>query len=281
MNYGEITTITNSCLVLLESNFFLTNNIILIFNNIFILNKNKMAKELTEIKRNSTGYGFLIERDAGYISLDDEKNAIAKETLNNIGRNEPGIEIVDRLKVVAVLQKFGVENANGRIYPEQILKKQVEIYQAKIKRRQSYGESNHPEDITLNLDRLAFGITRTWWEGRTLLGELELILSPGFVKMGIISCEGDRIANYLRLGWLIGISSRGLGSVEKDRYSGKLIVQDDFEITCWDIVSDPSTNGSYLGADKESIQQYVESKTINKPKLIEGLDNFLQKRTIL
>jgi hypothetical protein len=241
-----------------------------------------MVRELFEIKRNSEGYGYLIERDAGYISLDDPRNVKAINELNDsFGKQEPGIKIVDRLKVIAVLQKYGLENANGRIYPEGILRKQVEIYQEKIDDRRSYGEANHPESVTLDLDRLSFGITKLWWEGKTLLGELELILSPGYVNLGIISCKGDLIANYIRTGWKIGISSRGLGSVEKDRFSGKYIVQDDFEITCWDFVSDPSTKNAWVSTDIQTLKPYIESKETDKNRIIEGLNNFLNKKVIL
>ena len=206
-----------------------------------------MEKELFEIRKDKEGYGYLIERDAGYISVDDPRNKDAVEELNNIMNSPNDVKIVDRLKVYAVFQKYGIENANGRIYPEPILRKQVDIYQKKINERQSYGELNHPESVTIDGDRLAFLITKLWWEKSTLVGEIELILSPGFVKYGIISCVGDKIANYIRLKIKIGVSSRGLGSVEKDRFSGKYIVQDDFEITCWDVVTDPSTPGSFIG----------------------------------
>lgn len=240
-----------------------------------------MAQELFEIKRNNEGFGFLIERDAGFISLDDPRNAKALTELNRLVSNEPGIEIVDRLKVFAVFQKYGIENANGRIYPEPILRKQVEVYQQKINERRSYGELNHPESVTIDGDRLAFLITKLWWENHTLVGEIELILSPGFVKLGIISCVGDKVANYLRLGVKIGVSSRGLGSVEKDKFSGKYIVQDDFEITCWDFVSDPSTPNAWVSGDKGNLSQYIETKTSNKTKVIEGLDNFLNKKLLI
>lgn len=236
--------------------------------------------ELNEIKYGQTGYGFLVERDAGSISLDDVRNIQAKNELGKIGNSE-GIEIVDRMKVFAVLQKFGIENANGRIYPESVLKKQCELYQQRIDERRSYGESNHPESVNIDLDRLSFGINKMWWEGKTLIGELELILSPGFIRYGVISCVGDKIANYLRLGWRIGISSRGLGSVEQDRFSKKLIVQDDFEITCWDFVSDGSTRGSWVDLSVNSLKPYIESKITSKKSLSEGLDNFLNKKKIL
>jgi len=240
-----------------------------------------MASELFEIKKNNQGYGILIERDGGFIDLGDERNSDARTELNKIGSKEPGVKIVDRLKVYAILQKYNCENANGRIYPKSVLMKQVELYQKMIDERMSYGESNHPESINLDLDRLAFGINKLWWENKTLFGELELILSPGFINYGIISCKGDQIANYLRLGWKLGISSRGLGSVEQDKFTGKYIVQDDFEITCWDFVCSPSTPGAYLADNQDDLKQYVESKQNNKGKILEGLNYFLGTKSIL
>lgn len=240
-----------------------------------------MAQELLEIRSGNEGYGYLIERDAGFISPDDPRNLKSITELNNAMSKETSVEIVDRMRVFAVFQKYGLKNANGRIYPERILRRQVELYKQKIADRRSYGELNHPESINIDGDRLAFGIVDLWWEGHTLVGEIELILSPGFVKYGVISCVGDKVANYIRNGWKIGVSSRGLGSVEKDRFSGEYIVQDDFEITCWDIVTDPSTTNAWIANTPNELKPYVESKESNKNRIIEGLDKFLGNKKIL
>jgi len=240
-----------------------------------------MASELFEIKKNNQGYGILIERDGGFIDLGDERNSDARTELNKIGSKEPGIKIVDRLRVFSVFQKFGIENANGRIYPEVVLRREVQKYQDKIDDRRSYGELNHPESVNLDGDRLAFGITKLWWENKTLVGEIELILSLGFVNYGVISCKGDMLANYLRTGWKVGVSSRGLGSVEQDKFTGKYIVQDDFEITCWDSVFDPSTANAWISSELSGLKPYIESKQNNKGKILEGLDCFLGNKNIL
>lgn len=240
-----------------------------------------MKSKLREIKKNEEGFGYLIERDAGFISSDDPINLESISKLNNSISGVGDVEIKDRMKVFAVFQKYGVPNANGRIYPESILRKQVDEFQKRIDGRNSYGELNHPESVTIDGERLTFLITKLWWENKTLVGEMELILSPGFVMYGVISCLGDRVANYLRLGIKIGVSSRGLGSVEKDKFSGKHIVQDDFEITCWDIVTDGSTPGSWISHEVSNLSQYVESKVSNKSKIMEGLTNFLGKKEIL
>lgn len=237
-----------------------------------------MRNKLHEVRKNEEGFGYLIERDAGFISPDDPRNT---ESINKLNSSISGdVEIKDRMKVFAVFQKYGVPNANGRIYPEGILRKQVDAFQKRIDGRNSYGELNHPESVTIDGERLTFLITKLWWEGKTLVGEMELILSPGFVKYGVISCLGDMVANYLRLGIKIGVSSRGLGSVEKDRFTGKYVVQDDFEITCWDIVTDGSTPGSWISPEVANLSQYVESKVSNKDRIMEGLNNFLGKKQI-
>lgn len=238
-----------------------------------------MREELFEIKRNNEGFGYLIERDAGSISPEDIRNitAVTPNKLTNAG----DYKIADKMEVYAVFQKYGIENANGRIYPETVLRKQVELYLEKVKDHRGYGELNHPESVTLDGRSLSHNITDLWWENHTLVGKMELGVSLGFVNYGVVSTLGDMVANYLRLGWKLGVSSRGLGSVEKDRFSGKFIVQDDFEITCWDIVCEPSTRGSFISIEKKELNQYVESKALNKNKIIEGLDNFLDKKIII
>ena len=94
--------------------------------------------ELIEIKKGKTGTGLLIDND-GYITLNEGHNKTIKEGMNNGGWNVPYPFVVD-----AVFQKFDIKNANGRIYPENVLKKQVEAYQQKIKEHRAYGELNHP-----------------------------------------------------------------------------------------------------------------------------------------
>ena len=214
--------------------------------------------ELTIIKEGKTGHGILIEND-GYIQLN--KNNILKEGVN--GDNEwyvPNPFIVD-----AVFQKFGIKNANGRIYPEEVLKKQVELYQQKIDERRALGECNHPAESTIDLSRISHNIIELHWEGRTLVGKMELNTTEGFRKQGIVSSRGDEVANLLLNGYKIGVSSRGVGSVEQKL--GQYIVGDDFELICWDVVSDPSTPGAWIGQGEELVQ-YVESNTVKDKKTL-------------
>ena len=87
--------------------------------------------------------------------------------------------------------------------------------------------SDHPESSIISNDRISHNILKTWWEGKTLLGEMEILMSPGFINQGIISCQGDQIANLLRKGIMVGVSSRGVGSLQE--IDGHAMVQDDFE----------------------------------------------------
>ena len=131
---------------------------------------------------------------------------------------------------------------------------------------------NHPSESTIDLSRVAMNILDLRWEGRTLVGEMEILTSPGFRKHGIISCEGDQIANLILSGIKIGVSSRGLGSVTNKM--GVLYVDDDYSIVCWDCVSEPSTPGAWITDTYEKLQPYLESKESEKSRLIEKLNKF-------
>lgn len=228
------------------------------------MNKDK----LVEIKKGEVGTGLLIEHDAGFISNQIGNNQKLFEDINSGQHDEffcPKPFIVS-----AVFQKFGLENANGRIYPEHVLKREVAKYQQAIKERNAIGECNHPSESVIDLSRTAINIIELHWEGNTLVGQLEVLISEGFRRYGLITCQGDQVANLLLSGIKIGVSSRGLGSVQNKM--GVLYVDDDFEIVCWDVVSSPSTNGAYISMKgKEDLQQYIENKDV-------GSDNLLSEK---
>lgn len=123
---------------------------------------------------------------------------------------------------------------------------------------------NHPSETTIDLGRISHNIVELHWEGSTLVGKLKFNLTPGYCKYGIVSTQGDNCANLLMNGFKIGVSSRGVGSVEKK--FGEMVVGDDFEIVCWDIVATPSTPGAFIGMDRGELSQYVESKDAPKRK---------------
>jgi len=133
----------------------------------------------------------------------------------------------------------------------------------------------------IDLDRISHSILETWWDGKMLMGKIKLFTSPGWKKMGIVSTKGDQAAMLLMNGATLGISSRGVGSLKNVK--GQNIVQDDFELVCFDLVSSPSTPGAYIFADPSERDQYQESEG-EKPavddrmkKLMGNLNNFLSK----
>jgi|TARA_R100001463_G_scaffold51283_4_gene101905 hypothetical protein len=223
------------------------------------------------------GHGILIEHD-GYISPLDNK-----EVINEI--SEPSFE--GEIFMNAILQKYDTPNRNGRIYPEKILKRENERYQDIIGKGAAISELNHPESSLIDLDRASHIITKTWWDGNRLIGRLKLLTSPAYLKEGIISCVGDQAANLLRQGVTLGISSRGVGSLTKNGEYNE--VQEDFELICFDLVSSPSTPGSYLFKEDDSpdtVDESSESITkvskentnLNKSlNLMSKLDNFLNR----
>lgn len=230
---------------------------------------------LTEIKKGQTGTGLLVEND-GFISMDFKENKPIMESIRLSEEN--GIREIPRPFIVsAVFQKYGIENANGRIYPEAILKREVEKYMEAIRDRRGYGEANHPSETNIDISRIAMNIIELHWEGQTLVGKIELPITEGYRKFGIISCQIDQVAHLILSNLKIGVSSRGLGSVEQQY--GKLVVGDDYEIVCWDVVAQPSTPNAWIDIHEENIQQYVESKQTSKKIIKEDkfskFDNWL------
>lgn len=133
---------------------------------------------------------------------------------------------------------------------------------------------NHPSESVIDLSRVAINIIELHWEGHTLVGKLEILISEGFRRYGIISCQGDQVANLILSGIKIGVSSRGLGTVTNKM--GVLYVAEDFELVCWDVVSSPSTPNAWITPEDQIPQQYLENKEVNdkNKQLFEKIDNF-------
>ena len=219
-----------------------------------------------------TGHGILIEYDAGHVSPDDNKKIISE--MKNLDFSED-------LILYAVLQKFDTPNKNGRIYPENLLRRENEKYQNLIKKGGALNELNHPSSSLIDLDRVSHSVLETYWDGKILMGKIKLFTSPGWRKMGIVSTKGDQAAMLIMNGATLGISSRGVGSLKNVK--GQNIVQEDFELVCFDLVSSPSTPGAYIFSDPSEREQYQEEES-KKPtldnrmaKLMGNLDSFLSK----
>lgn len=133
---------------------------------------------------------------------------------------------------------------------------------------------NHPAESVIDLSRVAINIIELHWEGHTLVGQLEVLVSEAFRRNGIICCQGDQVAHLLLNGIKIGVSSRGLGTVTQKM--GVLYVGEDYEIICWDVVSDPSTKNAWICQDGEIPPQYLANESTKKKEnnLFEKLDKF-------
>jgi hypothetical protein len=217
--------------------------------------------------------GILIEYDAGHIKPSENKSVIREMKEMN----------KDNFVLYAVLQKYDTPNKNGRIYGERILKRETDNYKTLIEQGRALGELNHPETSLVDLERTSHRITECWWDGKILMGKVELLTSEAFRSTGQITCMGDIAANLLLHGVTLGISSRGVGSLKKSGEYNE--VQDDFEMVCFDLVSSPSTPGAYLFQDEGDREKYAESidkkeptitdnKTLN---LMNKLNSFLGK----
>lgn len=220
-----------------------------------------------------TGKGILIEYDAGHISPEENKKVITEMR---------DLDFSKDIVLYAVLQKYDTPNKNGRIYPERLLKREMEKYQNIINKGSALNELNHPSSSLIDLDRVSHTIEETWWDGKILMGKIKLLTSPGWKKMGIVSTKGDQAAMLIMNGVTLGISSRGVGSLKSER--GQNIVQEDFELVCFDLVSSPSTPGAYVfqdPSDREKYEESVQEKPVvdeRMSKLMGTLDNFLSKR---
>jgi hypothetical protein len=139
--------------------------------------------------------------------------------------------------VQGVLQRAGAKNQNGRIYPKNILLRECQRYQREyIDQHRALGELDHPESSVVNLNNVSHNVLKIWWNGDDLLGAVQILDTP----------SGNILKSLFKAGITLGISSRGLGSVKELRSEGVVEVQEDFELICWDFVSNPSTHGAFM-----------------------------------
>ena len=147
-----------------------------------------------------------------------------------------------RTLVKGILQRSGAENQNGRVYPKEILEREIKKYQTLIKERRALGELDHPDSSVINLKNVSHNIQEIHWEGSDVVGTVEILPTP----------SGNILKELLRAGILLGISSRGMGSTQPMK-DNKLLVGEDFELIGWDFVSNPSTHGAFMTPMNESV----------------------------
>jgi len=226
------------------------------------------------LQAGETGFGILIEHDAGYISSDLNPQFINEGF--ELKPNEPVL-------INCILQKWGVKNKNGRTYPKDVLIPQVQEYQTMVDTNSAVSEADHPDSSIISLQNISHMITKMWWgkgeQENVLFGQIKLIVSPGYIKYGVCSVVGDKIVLYLQNKVRLGISSRGVGTLKE--VQGENLVQNDFELIGFDLVATPSTPGAFLfpgnKGDLSFGENYVNKNgiLIKEDKIIIAIDKFL------
>ena len=186
--------------------------------------------------------------------------------------NESMKENNGKLIVKGVLQRADAKNQNGRVYPKEILTREAKNYsQNFIKQSRALGELDHPDSSVVNLQNVSHNVTEMHFEGDSLLGTVEILTTP----------SGNILRELFKNGIKLGISSRGMGSVEQvQEADGQVMkVGDDFELIAFDFVSNPSTHGAFMhplseGVDKSQTQgrtcgQYCKAEDLIN-KIIRG-----------
>ena len=178
-----------------------------------------------------------------YLPFDITANAVNESIAKNSGK----------LIVTGILQRAEAKNQNGRIYPKDTLVREAKKYtDTFIKQHRALGELDHPESSVVNLQNASHNITEMGWSGDNLIGTVEVLGTP----------SGNILKELFKAGIKLGISSRGLGSVETvaedDDGKGDVPaqeVQPDFELIAFDFVSNPSTQGAFMFPMKESVNE--------------------------
>ncbi len=146
-------------------------------------------------------------------------------------KTKPGV-----FEVEGIMQRATAENQNGRVYAKPILERETKKYMDEfVKNGNAFGELDHPDKPVVELKNASHVVKDLWWDGDDLMGKVELLNTPA----------GNIVKEIIKAGHTIGISSRGTGSVQQTN-EGHLEVQDDFELVCWDFVSNPSTHGAFM-----------------------------------
>jgi len=132
------------------------------------------------------------------------------------------------------LQQADTENGNGRIYPYNVLAREVKNYEKLVRDSRALGELDHPDDSVINLKNASHLVTAIWMDSDSVMGKVRVLDTP----------SGEVLKSLVESGVKLGISSRGMGSVENK--GGKTYVQDDFQLICFDFVSEPSTPEAFM-----------------------------------
>lgn len=168
----------------------------------------------------------LVEGIRGFLPFQSRPDLLTEEDQRMIDQGE--------FILAGVLQRADARNGNGRIYPYSVLKREVENYKKLVKEKRALGELDHPESSVVNLKNASHLVTEIWWEGKDVMGKVKILNTS----------SGKELKELINEGVVLGISSRGLGSTQQR--GSDIIVEDDFQLICFDFVSEPSTEGAFM-----------------------------------
>jgi hypothetical protein len=161
-----------------------------------------------------------------------------------------------------IMQKADHVNGNGRVYPHKVLMKEIKNYSKLVKERRALGELDHPEDSVINLRNASHLVTDIWMEGKDVKGKIKVLDTP----------SGKVLQELVRADVNVGISSRGMGSVTES--NGQTMVEEDFQLICFDMVSEPSTPGAFMMKEAKDYKNEVFTKADRINRLLnEVLDD--------
>jgi len=149
------------------------------------------------------------------------------------------------------LQEADCQNGNGRVYPYSVLMREMKNYTKLVKEHRALGELDHPDDSVINLRNASHMITEVWWDNKNVMGKVKVLQTP----------SGGILRSLVESGVKLGISSRGMGSVSEQQ--GRTTVEDDFQLICFDFVSEPSTPNAFM---------MKEAKDLDAPNVFNKAD---------
>jgi hypothetical protein len=160
-----------------------------------------------------------------------------------------------------ILQKAETLNQNGRVYPRVILEREIVNYQKFIKENRALGELDHPDSSVVELKNASHIVREAHMEGNIVYGTVEILNTP----------SGKVLQSLAESGVTLGISSRGVGSTKTQ--GSTQIVQDDFQLICWDFVSEPSTPGAFMMREAKEFNTSKLNEIFNKSDRINRIFN--------
>jgi len=163
-------------------------------------------------------------------------------------------------KIRGIFMQADIKNKNGRVYPMEILQKEVKRYNEEfINEKRAYGELGHPEGPTINLERASHMITALYPDGKNFIGEAKILATP----------MGEIVKTLMDEGAKLGVSSRGMGSLEEKKDGASYVRNDFYLATAADIVSDPSAPSAFVEGIMEGKEWVWNHGALVQSELVE------------